>query len=135
MIAQLDQMSQPDPKAQEMAQQNQQMQMALMQAQIGELQAKANMNNAQAELNSVKAMLEPEAVKAEQMAAMTKNLPSDAEIAQQQFDNRVKVADLMLKEEEKNSNERITQMQMQVKKEESERNAKYVEDVKKSVEA
>jgi len=122
MIAQLDQMSQPDPQAQQMAQQNQQMQMALMQAQIGELQAKANMNNAQAELNSVKAMLEPESVKAEQMAAMTKNLPSDAEIAQQQFDNRVKVADLMLKEEEKNSNERITQMQMQVKEEESERN-------------
>lgn len=135
IIGQLDKMSQPDPKAQQMQEQMAALQAQLINAQANESQAKANMNNALAQLDSVKAQLYPEQAKAEMMAALTKNLPNEADIAQQQFDNRVKVADLMLKEEEKKSNERITEMQMQVKREEKAQNDKYVEDVKKSVEA
>jgi hypothetical protein len=115
IVQQLDQMSQPDPKQAQQQEQMLALQSQLLQAQANEAQAKANMNNALAQLDAAKAQLYPEQAKAEMMAALTKNLPNEADLAQQQFENRVKGADLLLKEEEIASNERITKMQMEVK--------------------
>jgi len=130
IIMQLDKMSEPDPKQVQVQEQMQALQAQLLTSQANESQAKANMNNALAQLDAVKAQLYPEEVKAQMMSAMTKNLPNEAEIAQQQFDNRTKVADLMLKEEERKSNERITAMQMEQKAKEKANDSTYLEQAK-----
>ena len=115
LMAQLAQVSQPDPAAQQAAQQQQQLQLALAQAQLQLVQAQTMEAQARAQKYSIEAQLEPEVVKAKMAAAISTNLQAgsadDAE-----FEKRAKIADLMLKEADIKSNERIAVMQMQNRK-------------------
>lgn len=127
MIQQLQQMSQPDPQAQQNAQAMVQLQQQLLAAQAAEAQAKANMNNALAQLDTVKAQLQPEVARAEIMSAMTKNLPSEADLNKQLFEQRAKIAELAIKEKDIESNETITRMQMEQKAKEKQIEKTYLE--------
>jgi hypothetical protein len=114
LMAQLAQASQPDPAAQQAAQEQQQLQLALAQAQLQLVQAQAMEAQARAQKYAVESQLEPQVVQAKLAAALSTNLQAgDADEAE--FAKRAKVAELMLKEEDITSNERIAMMQMQYK--------------------
>ena len=114
LLAQLQQLSQPNPEAQQAQQQQTQIQLAAAQAQVALLQSQVQENQAKAQKLSVEAQLEPQVVQAKLAAALSTNLEAgsgdDAEFAR-----RAKVAELMLKEEDIKSNERIAMAQMSSK--------------------
>jgi hypothetical protein len=112
LIAKLDEMSQPDPQAQQMAQVQQQLTLQAAQAQIAVQQPQAEQNSAEATKLSVEAQLMPQKVQAETTAAMTKNLPTSDDLASKEFDKRVKVAELMLKEADIKNKNKIVELQM-----------------------
>jgi len=115
LMAQMQQAAQPDPQAQQAAQEQQQLQTQLAQAQLQLVQAQGMEAQARAQKYSVEAQLEPEVVKAKLAAALSTNLQAgDADDSE--FQKRAKIADLMLKEKDIQSNERIAMMQMQNKK-------------------
>jgi len=115
LMAQLAQVSQPDPAAQQAAQQQQQLQLALAEAQLQLVQAQTMEAQARAQKYTIEAQLEPEVVKAKMAAAISTNLQAgNADDAE--FEKRAKIADLMLKEADIKSNERIAVMQMQNRK-------------------
>jgi len=114
IIAQMAEVSKPNPQEQQMQQQQMQMQMELAQAQLQLVQAQGMEAQARAQKYMVEAQLEPEVVKAKMAAAISTNLQAgDADDAE--FQKRAKIADLMLKEKDINSNERIAMMQMRNK--------------------
>ena len=116
----LEKMSTPDPKAQEAAAQEaaqaKQAQMALLQAQVEEIQAKTQKTYAEAQQTTVETQLEPQVVQAKLAAALSNNLHEGA-ADDAEFARRAKMAELMLKEEDIKSNERIATLQMNNKKE------------------
>jgi hypothetical protein len=111
LIAQLQQMLQPNPQAQEAEQQQQQLQMAAAQAQVAVLQSQAQENQAKANKLAVEAQLEPQVVQAKLAAALSTNL-QEGTADDSEFARRAKVAELLLKEEDIKSNERIAMAQM-----------------------
>jgi len=113
--AKLQQINQPTPEAAAAQQQQMQVQMAQMQAQMAVLQAQAQKYQAEAQKTMVEAQLEPQVVQAKLAAAISTNLQAgnadDAEFAK-----RAKMAELMLKEQDIKSNERIAMAQMATKR-------------------
>lgn len=107
--------AQPDPQAAQAQQAQMQAQMQLAQAQAAEVQSKAGLNQAQAQKTMVEAQLAPDETKAKVLSAISRNLPSEDNQANAEFDRRVKIADLMLKEKDIESNERIAAAQMTAK--------------------
>jgi hypothetical protein len=110
LMAALDQMSQPDPQAQQMQQMQQQLAMQAAQAQIAVNTTQAEQNRAEAQKLMTEAQLMPQEVQAKVIAASTKNLPQGAEAAE--FDKRVKIAELMLKEADIDNKGKIVELQM-----------------------
>ena len=110
LLAALEQMSQPNPQAQEAAMQQQQAQMALVQAQLQESQAKAAREQAEAQKAAVEAQVTPQLAQAKLIAALSNNLNENDESAD--FARRVKLAEIALKEKDIDSNERIALAQM-----------------------
>ena len=110
LIQTLEQMSQPNPEAQQAQMMQQQAQMALLQAQIQDLQAKAQKSAAEAQKTMVEAQIAPQVAQAKTIAALSNNLNENNESAD--FERRVKLAEVMLKEKDIDSNERIAMMQM-----------------------
>jgi hypothetical protein len=114
IITQMQQAAQPNPEQQQIQQQQQQLQMELAQAQLQLVQAQGMEAQARAQKYMVEAQLEPEVVKAKMAAAISTNLQAgNADDAE--FQKRAKIADLMLKEKDISSNERIAMMQMRNK--------------------
>ena len=114
IIAQLAEVSKPDPQAQQMQQQQMQMQMEMAQAQLQLVQAQSLEAQARAQKYAVEAQLEPEVVKAKMAAAISTNIQQgNADDAE--FEKRARIADLMLKEADIKSNERIAAMQVSYK--------------------
>jgi hypothetical protein len=89
--------------------------MAQLQAQIQLLQAQAMDYQASAQKKSVEAQLEPTVVQAKLAAALSTNL-DEGKGDEKAFEQRAKIAELMLKEKDINSNERIAMMQMASKR-------------------
>ena len=110
LMGALDQMSQPDPQAQEMQQVQQQLALQAAQAQIAVQTTQAEQNRAEAQKLSVETQLMPQESQAKTMAALTKNLPDDNE--GKEFDKRVKIAELMLKEADIKNKSKIVELQM-----------------------
>jgi hypothetical protein len=110
LLAALEQMSQPNPQAQEAAMQQQQAQMALVQAQLQESQAKAAREQAEAQKAAAEAQVTPQIAQAKLIAALSNNLNENDESAD--FARRVKLAEIALKEKDIDSNERIALAQM-----------------------
>ncbi len=107
LIAALDQMSQPNPEAQQQAQMQQEAAMAKLQADLALLQAQTQKAAAEAQQTMVETQLMPEELRVKVVQAAATNLDQDADFAK-----RMKLADLMLKEKDIDSNERIALAQM-----------------------
>jgi hypothetical protein len=112
LIQMLDQMATPDPQAQQAAQMQQQMAMQLAQAQIAVQSTQAEQNKAEAQKTMIEAQLLPQKTQAEMTSALTKNLPTEPDANQIEFDKRVKVAELMLKEADIKNRAKIVETQM-----------------------
>jgi hypothetical protein len=112
LIAKLDEMMQPNPEAQQMEQMQQQLALQAAQAQIAVNTTQAEQNRAEATKLSVEAQLMPQEVQAKNMAAVTKNLPNEDDAASREFDKRVKIAELMLKEADIKNKSKIVELQM-----------------------
>jgi hypothetical protein len=111
LIAALDQMSQPNPQQQEAQMMQQQAIMAKMQADLAVAQAQAQKYQAEAQQTMVETQLMPEELRVKVVQAASTNLDNGDD-----FDKRLKLADLMLKEKDIDSNERIALAQMESKK-------------------
>lgn len=114
LIAKLTEINQPNPQAEQAAQQQQQMQLAQLQAQIDVFTGQARKYEADAQKAMVEAQLEPQVVQAKLAAALSNNLQAGTQ-DDVEFERRAKVAELLLKEADIKSNEDIARMQMQYK--------------------
>jgi hypothetical protein len=112
MIEALDKMAQPDPQQAQMQQQQQVLAMQNVQAQIAVNQTQAERNKAEAMSTMVDAQLKPKEVEAKIASALTQNLPNNDELASREFDRRVKIAELQLKEADIKNKSKIVEMQM-----------------------
>jgi hypothetical protein len=112
LMESLTQMAQPNPEAQQAAMMQQQLAMQAAQAQIAVNQTQAERNRAEAINTTIETKLKPIEVQSKIMAANTQNLPNDAELASKEFDKRVKIAELMLKEADIKNKSKIVEMQM-----------------------
>jgi len=112
LIAKLDEMMQPNPEQQQMQQAQQQLAIQAAQAQIAVNTTAAEQNRAEAQKLMVEAQLMPQEVQAKNMAAVTKNLPNQDDLASKEFDKRVKIAELMLKEADIKNKSKIVELQM-----------------------
>jgi hypothetical protein len=108
IIGQLQKMSQPDPQAQQRAMQEEQLKNGLVEAQINYYNSQSGKSVADAQKTQIEAQLLPQEAEAKMIGNISRGSkdPSD-------FDKRVKVAELALKEQDIKSNERISVMQMQ----------------------
>jgi hypothetical protein len=113
----LDKMNQPDEQAQQLAQVQQQLALQAAQAQIAVQTTQAEQNRAEATKLTVEAQLMPQEVQAKMSASLTKNLPNQDEAASREFDKRVKIAELMLKEADIKNKSKIVELQMANKQE------------------
>lgn len=111
MVTALEQMSQPNPEQQQMAQMAQQMQMEQTQAQTQSLQAKAQRDQAEAQKAMVEAQLAPEELKVRVISSLSTNI--DGQNQDKEFEKRAKIADLMLKEKDIDNKGKIVELQMQ----------------------
>ena len=102
MIEQMKQMSQPNPQQQQIQMQGAQLDMALKQAEVQKTQAEA-------QKTTVEAQLAPDVVKAKILSAVSNNLNEDNE--SKDFERRMQLADIMLREKDIDSNEKIARMQ------------------------
>lgn len=114
LIAALDQMAQPNPEAQQMQQMQQQLALQAAQAQIAVNTTQAEQNRAEATKLMTEAQLMPQEVQAKVLASATKNLPQGQEA--NEFDKRVKIAELMLKEADIKNKSKIVELQMAEKR-------------------
>ena len=112
MMAALDEMSKPNPEAQQMQQMQQELALQAAQAGIAVQTSQAEQNKAEAIKLSVEAQLMPQEIQAKVLGATTKNLPNEDEAASREFDKRVKIAELMLKEADIKNKSKIVELQM-----------------------
>jgi hypothetical protein len=63
--------------------------------------------------------LKPQEVQAKIIASSTNNLPNNDDLASREFDRRVKIADLMLKEADMKNKSKIVELQMSQHKQDS----------------
>jgi hypothetical protein len=129
MMAALDKMSQVDPQQQQMQQAQQQLAIQSAQAQIAVNTTQAEQNRAEATKLMVEAQLMPQEIQAKNMAAVTKNLPNQDDQASAEFDKRVKIAELMLKESDIKNKAKIVEMQMMDKKNQSQKDNEFLKSV------
>jgi hypothetical protein len=110
MIIQLEQMMQPNPEQQALQQAEIQLKVQAAQAEIAKLQSEAGKNVADAQKKSVEAQLAPAETQAKIIAGLSQNIRGAG--SEDEFAQRAKIAELMLKEEDIKSNERIAIAQM-----------------------
>jgi hypothetical protein len=110
LMAALDQMSQPNPEAKQMQDAQQQLALQAAQAQIAVSTTQAEQNRAEAAKLMTETQLMPQEMQAKIIASSTKNLPAGNE--SNEFDKRVKIAELMLKEADIKNKSKIVELQM-----------------------
>lgn len=114
MMAELEKMNQPNPEQQQQQMMQQQLQLQTLQAQLALVQAQTAEKAANAQQTQVETQMMPVELQAKMVQAASTNLNQGDD-----FEKRLKLADLMLKEKNVNlkvadiaSNERIAAMQM-----------------------
>jgi len=110
LMAALDQMSQPNPEAKQMQDAQQQLALQAAQAQIAVNTTQAEQNRAEAAKLMTETQLMPQEMQAKIIASSSKNLPAGNESSE--FDKRVKIAELMLKEADIKNKSKIVELQM-----------------------
>jgi hypothetical protein len=129
LISALDEMSKPNPQAQEMEQMQAQLAMQAAQAQIAVQTTQAEENKANAVKLSMEAQLMPQEVQAKVLGATTKNLPNEDDLASREFDKRVKLAELILKESDIQNKAKIVEMQMMDKQNQSQKDNDFLKSI------
>jgi hypothetical protein len=112
LMARLDSMGQVDPAAQEKQLVQEQLALQAAQAQIAVNTTQAEQNRAEATKIMIDTKLKPLEVQAKIQQGLTANLPNQADMASKEFDKRVKVAELMLKEADIKNKSKIVELQM-----------------------
>ena len=97
LIAAMQQASQPNPQAQQMAMAAQQAQLEFQQSQTAALNAQAAESQARAQKYAIDTQLAPEELQIEKINAITRNLQAGDQ-EDKEFERRLKVADALLKE-------------------------------------
>jgi len=97
LIATMQQASQPNPQAQQMAMIAQQAQLEFQQAQTAALQGQAAESQARATKYAIDAQLAPEELEIDKINAITRNL-KEGDQEDKEFERRMQVADRLLKE-------------------------------------
>lgn len=109
IIAEMAQAAQPSPEAQQIQQQQMQMQMQDAQLTLAEKDARVKKLTAEAQKAVVETQMIPQEMQLKAVQAASTNLRPETT---DDFAKRAKIADLMLKEKDINSNERIAMAQM-----------------------
>jgi bifunctional DNA-binding transcriptional regulator/antitoxin component of YhaV-PrlF toxin-antitoxin module len=112
ILAQIAQSNQPDPQQQQVQQMQMALEMRNAEATVAKTESEVKLNEARVINEIIDAQLKPEEVRAKVMSAMTTNLPNAEEEQERIFNRRVKVAELMLKEQDMDNNMKIVQEQM-----------------------
>ena len=99
LIATMQQASQPNPQAQEMARMAQQVQLEFQQSQTNALNGQAAESQARAAKLAIEAQIAPEELQIDRINAVTKNL-KEGDADDKEFERRLKIADRLLKERE-----------------------------------
>jgi hypothetical protein len=115
LIQSLQQASQPDPEQQQMAMAAQQAQLQFQQAQTAALGAQAQESTSRAAKYQVEAQLAPQELEIEKINAITRNL-RDGDADDREFEKRMRIADVMLKERDIVNKERAAKSQQQAQK-------------------
>jgi hypothetical protein len=129
MLAGLDKMMQPDPQTQELQMQQQQLAIQAAQAQIAVNATQAERNKAEAYNTMMETQLKPKEVEAKIIASTTQNLPNNDQLASQEFEKRVKIADLMLKEKDIENKLRVVQLQTAAKQAEKQNDSDFLKKI------
>jgi hypothetical protein len=111
MIQQLNKMMQPNPQQQQAQQQAMQMQMQKAQLELADLQADIQLKQARTQAEVVDTQLKPQELQASIAASASKYL-GDTNQATAEFERRVKVANLALKEKDINNKKDIANLQV-----------------------
>jgi hypothetical protein len=112
LMERLDSMGQVDPEAQQKQMVQEQLALQAAQAQIAVNTTQAEQNRAEATKIMIDTKLKPLEVQAKIQQGLTANLPNQADMASREFDKRVKVAELMLKEADIKNKSKIVELQM-----------------------
>lgn len=112
LIAQLKQLSQPNPQAQQAQKMQMEQQMATVQAQVALLQAQAAESQGRAIKYQTEAQAIPTQLETDRIKAVSGSLPQDDK-GDKEFEKRARLAELVLKEREITSKEAIVAKQMQ----------------------
>ena len=111
MVASLQQMMQPDPQAEQAAQMQQQLQMQMAQLQMTNLEADIALKQARAQNEQIDSQLKPVELQANIAASASKYL-GDSQDPTAEFERRVKVANLALKEKDIDTRKEIAGLQV-----------------------
>jgi uncharacterized protein YfaS (alpha-2-macroglobulin family) len=111
LIAGLTQIAEPDPQAEQMAMMQQQLQMQMAQLQMADLQADVALKQAKAQNEALDAQLKPVELQASIAASASKYL-GDAQDPTAEFERRVQVANLALKEKDIDTRKEIAGLQV-----------------------
>ena len=113
LLQQIAQASQPNPQQQQMQQMAIQLQMQDAQAKVEKTMSEVQVNKSVAAKNVVDIQTKPQETQAKLMTAISTNLPNQDDKIAAEFDRRVKIAELMLKEADMDQNLEIVKQQMQ----------------------
>jgi hypothetical protein len=111
LIKQLDELSQPSEQEQQVQQQMQQMQMQAAQLELADKQADIQLKQAKAQSEMVDMQLKPAELQAKVASSASKYL-SDATDPTKEFEKRVKITELALKDKDINTKREIAQLQV-----------------------
>jgi hypothetical protein len=113
MVAEIDKEAQPSPEAQQMQQMQQQLAMQDAQLKMAKTDAEVKKLQAEAQQTAVETQMMPQELQLKAVQAASTNLnPQTTD----DFTKRAKIAELMLKEKDINSNEKIATLQMMNKR-------------------
>ena len=116
LLQQIAQATAPNPQQQQMQQMAIQLQMQDAQAKVEKTMSEVQVNKTMAAKNVVDIQTKPQETQAKLMTAISTNLPNEDDKIAAEFDRRVKIAELMLKEADMDQNLEIVKQQMQPNK-------------------
>jgi len=112
LIAQLQQMMQPDPQQAQAQQAAMQMEMQKTQLELADLQADIQLKQAKTQSEAVETQLKPTEMQAKVAASASKYL-GEADNPTKEFEKRIKLANVALKEKDIDTKARIAELQLQ----------------------
>jgi hypothetical protein len=112
LLQQIAEATAPNPQQQQMQQMAMQLQMQDAQSKVEKTMSEIQVNKTVAAKNVVDIQTKPQETQAKLMTAISTNLPNEDDKISAEFDRRVKIAELMLKEADMDQNLEIVKQQM-----------------------